>query len=235
MYLTYLADVCRRAGLKVHEVDGWQKRGHAGELTSVKTIVCHHTGGSTARQDSRPMGSLNTVTYGRPGLAGPLCNLGLGRDGTVYVVAAGKAWHAGVVRHIDYINARSIGIEAQNAGTKADPWTEVQMDAYGRLCAALCVAYGLTADDVLGHKEVCDPKGRKIDPTLGFERRWNSEGHGEINSARRRSRCSLHSVCQCFVMITGCFPVDCSISQTATVLSQSWHGSPAVPMRYQFA
>ena len=42
--------------------------------------------------------SLTTVTRGRVGLAGPLCNLGIGRTGRVYVVAAGVAWHAGQVK-----------------------------------------------------------------------------------------------------------------------------------------
>ena len=167
-YLTNLADIARSAGLKVVEVSGWKTRGH-GDTDVIKTIVCHHTAGSTAKQDPRPMGSLNTITYGRTGLTGPLANYGLGRDGTVYVVAAGLAYHAGQVRDVDFANAFSIGIEAQNAGTSADPWPAKQLDAYARLCAALVMHFKLDVGDVLGHKEVCYPPGRKIDPSLNMD------------------------------------------------------------------
>lgn len=161
MYLTRLADICRAAGLDVVEVRGWKTRGH-GPLSSVKTIVCHHTAGP--RTGNMP--SLNVVTNGRPGLKGPLCNLGLARDGTVYVVAAGLAYHAGQVRNSSYGNAYSIGIEAEATGVSS--WPEVQMAAYAKLCAALVDAYGLTTSRVLGHKEVCYPVGRKSDPNFSM-------------------------------------------------------------------
>lgn len=168
MYLTNLASIARSAGLRVVENGinkGWQDRGHNG-MGDIRTIVVHHTAGSTAKADPRPMGSLNTLVVGRSDLKGPLCHYGLGRDGSVYPAAAGKAWHAGFVKHIDYVNSHSIGIEMQNAGTKSDPWPEEQVEAAVELCASLCVAFGLDASDVLGHREICQPAGRKIDPTL---------------------------------------------------------------------
>ncbi len=161
MYLTKLADICRAAGLKVVEVRGWRTRGH-GPMTSVKTIVCHHTAG--ARTGNMP--SLNTITNGRPGLDGPLAHLGLARDGTVYVVAAGLAYHAGQVRRSSYANAYAVGIEAEATGV--DTWPDVQMKAYATLCAALVKAFGLTPARVLGHKEVCFPVGRKTDPNFAM-------------------------------------------------------------------
>lgn len=163
-YLTNLADVARKAGLKVVETNGWQNRGHGPMDADIRTIVVHHTA-SGAKSGNAP--SLNTVKNGRPGLAGPLAHYLLARDGTVYVVAAGLAWHAGQVRHIDYTNRFSIGIEAENNGV-GEPWSAEQMDAYAKLCAALVIAFGLDATDVLGHKEVCYPAGRKIDPTFNM-------------------------------------------------------------------
>lgn len=170
MYATNLATICRAAGLKVVEVAGWQTRGR-GPLTAAKTIVCHHTAGPSAAADPSPYPSLRVVRDGHFNqrtqqwtLHGPLANLGLGRDGTVYVVAAGYANHAGQVRDPSYSNTHSLGIEAENDGI-GEPWPAVQMAAYVRLCAALVNAYGLTSARVLAHREVCAPVGRKIDPT----------------------------------------------------------------------
>ena len=157
--LNDLATAVRKSGLPVVETQGWKSRGH-GPFTVVETIVCHHTAGPS----SGNMPSLGVVKDGRPGLSGPLCNLGLARDGTVYVVAAGIAWHAGVVRSSAYQNTHAIGIEAEATGT--GPWSSVQMDAYAKLCRALCDHYGIPVSRVLGHKEVCSPPGRKIDPNF---------------------------------------------------------------------
>lgn len=160
MYATDLALVARSAGLKVTEVRGWRTRGH-GELNAVKGVVCHHTAGPA----SGVMPSLNVVTNGRKDLSGPLCNLALGRDGTVFVVAAGLAYHAGQVRQAipPYSNAYMLGIEAENTG-QGEPWPKVQLDAYALLCAALAHHYGFGTGRVLAHREVCWPAGRKIDP-----------------------------------------------------------------------
>lgn len=161
MLLTSLATIARSAGLKVVEQPGWQTRGH-GQMAGVKAVVCHHTATPATAPGNYP--SLGIVTNGRADLAGPLCNYGLGRDGTVYVVAAGVAWHAGVVLQSWQQNQYSIGIEAEGDGVSA--WPEVQLDAYARLCKAICAAYGLPVSAVLGHKEVCSPRGRKSDPNF---------------------------------------------------------------------
>jgi hypothetical protein len=159
MLLTDLATAVRQSGLPVVEVPGWHTRGH-GEMGGVKTIVCHHTAGpSTGNYPS-----LNVVVNGRSDLAGPLAHLGLGRDGTVYVIAAGLCYHAGDVKQSDYGNGYSIGIEAEATGITT--WPAVQMDAYARLCKALCDWYKVPVSRVLGHKEVCAPPGRKTDPNF---------------------------------------------------------------------
>lgn len=160
MWLTDLADVCRTSGLEVIEVDGWRTRGH-GPMTDVLTIIDHHT----ATPDDVPgdYPSLAVVRDGRPGLDGPLSQLGLGRSGAVYVIAAGLSYHAGAVRDTSYSNWHAIGIEGESAG--AGRWTAAQRDAWPRLNAALCRGYHLPAHRVLAHREVCDPVGRKPDPT----------------------------------------------------------------------
>ncbi len=159
MHLTDLAAACRKSGLKVVEVDGWESRGHGG-FSRVDSIICHHTAGP--RTGNMP--SLNVCTHGRAGLSGPLCNLGLGRDGTVYVIAAGVGWHAGNVRSSIHSNSHAIGIEAEATGVTT--WPKSQVEAYAKLCAALVAHYGLSTARVLGHKEVCNPAGRKIDPNF---------------------------------------------------------------------
>lgn len=159
-YLTSLAAIARGAGLRVVEQPGWQTRGH-GTQTGVKTIICHHTG-TTNTTANAP--SLAVVQNGRSDLPGPLSHFVLGRDGTVFVIAAGQCWHAGATWQAAQSNAYAIGIEAEGTGYAA--WPEVQMDAYARLCRALCAAFGLGVDRVQGHKEVCSPTGRKTDPNF---------------------------------------------------------------------
>lgn len=153
----------KNAGVKYKKVSGWSSRGH-GSMGSIKTIVAHHTAGPL--RGNSP--SLNVVAYGRPGLSGPLSQLFLARDGTVYLVAAGLSYHAGRVRSNSYSNSHSIGIEAENTGLSNDPWPAHQIDAYAKLCKALCKEFGLSTSRVLGHREVCSPVGRKSDPSFSM-------------------------------------------------------------------
>lgn len=166
-FLTNLADVARRAGLTVVEVDGWKTRGH-GVMGSVATITCHHTANGGAKGDAP---SLNVVKNGRPGLSGPLAHIVLGRSGTVYVVAAGLCYHAGVSKLDRQTNPHAIGIEAEAVGTPDAPgdWPDAQMDAYALLTRALANAFGVPLAHVQGHKETCAPSGRKSDPSFDMD------------------------------------------------------------------
>lgn len=160
MMLTDLADVIRAGGMKVVETEGWKKRGHS-QMSGVRSIICHHTAGPKTGN----IPSLNVLINGHSTLAGPLCQLGLARDGTVYVIAAGIGFHAGVVNNPSVQgNPYAIGIEAEATGV--DNWPVVQYDAYVRLVRILCDYYGLGTDKVYGHKEACKPKGRKSDPNF---------------------------------------------------------------------
>ena len=156
-YLLDLADACRKSGLKVVEVNGWKTRGH-GPMSAVRSILAHHTATSLRATGDYP--SLGIVKDGRPDLPGPLSQLGLGRSGTVYVIAAGQSWHAGRVIDPRAENHCSIGIEAEHDGIS--PWPEVTYRAYVRLVAALTRHYGVP---VWGHKEMNRADG-KIDPNF---------------------------------------------------------------------
>lgn len=151
----------KRAGVKYKKVSGWASRGH-GTMGSIRGVVAHHTAGPAS--GNAP--SLNVVAYGRPGLSGPLSQLFLARDGTVYLVAAGVSWHAGRVNNSNFTNSHAIGIEAEATGTSS--WPDHQVDAYAKLCKALCDEFNLSTSRVRGHKEVCSPRGRKIDPNFSM-------------------------------------------------------------------
>lgn len=147
-WLTQLAEVARRTGYPVVEVPGWQDRGH-GPQPSVEGIVCHHTAGPSGGGDAP---SLAVVRDGRADLKGPLSHFVLGRSGRIYVVAGGRCWHNAPATSAQHTNHASLGIEAENDGGQA--WPSDQLDAYRRLCAELCRAFGLPAAAVVAHREV---------------------------------------------------------------------------------
>ena len=161
--LTWLPQVLGTAGLKVALQPGWESRGR-GDVGPLRGVVCHHTAGPRAGN----MPSLSVVTAGRPDLEGPLAQLCLGRDGTFYVVAAGRANHAGRGSWcgIETGNTSFVGIEAENSGQPDDPWPRVQIDAYQRGVAAILAHVGAAADMCCGHKEYALPPGRKVDPSF---------------------------------------------------------------------
>lgn len=166
--LTWLPRVLQDAGLKVSECAGWQDRGH-GDMGKVLGVLCHHTA-TPGKKANMP--TLNLLITGRSDLAGPLSQLGLGRDGIYYIVAAGRCYHAGAgsFRGITAGNSSFIGIEAENTGGSDDlPWPDVQMDAYHRGVAAILKHIGKGAEFCAGHKEYALPKGRKTDPSFNME------------------------------------------------------------------
>jgi peptidoglycan hydrolase-like protein with peptidoglycan-binding domain len=164
--LIWLPQVLRAAGLKVAETPGWADRGR-GEMGDVRGVVCHHTATATAAPGNMP--SLALLIQGRSDLPGPLAQLGLGRDGTFYVIAAGRANHAGEGAWAGVSgNSRFIGIEGENAGTReAMPWPDVQMDAYRRGVAAILRKLGTDESMCCGHREYA-PK-RKIDTLFDMD------------------------------------------------------------------
>ncbi|WP_405159832.1 N-acetylmuramoyl-L-alanine amidase [Nocardia sp. NBC_01499] len=169
----WLADVLRDEGVRVVEFPGWRDRGH-GDFGNIWGIVAHHTGASRTPPTE--------IAYGIPSLDGPLSQLHLAQDGTVTVVAAGVAWHAGAGSWPglpeDNANFHTIGIEAANNGTEG--WSSVQYDAYVRCCAAILRRLGYGADRVIGHKEWAGPKQGKWDPGAMDMDRFRADVAGRL-------------------------------------------------------
>jgi peptidoglycan hydrolase-like protein with peptidoglycan-binding domain len=179
--LTWLPDVLMSAGLKVAQVPGWKDRGH-GDMDQINGVMCHHTGGSP----NGNMPSLHIITHGKSPLKGPLAQLGLGRDGTYYVIAAGRAFHAGRGEWLGVRrgNSHFIAIEAENTGfihgpRRDFPWPEVQMDAYRRGVAAILGHIGADPIMCCGHKEYRLPKGM-LGPDPSFDMNVFRQQVGEI-------------------------------------------------------
>lgn len=156
-YDTGIAARLRAAGLTVVEVNGWQTRGSSS--FSPKGSVDHHTAG--ARNGNAP--SLGTCINGRSDLPGPLCNVLIGRDGTCYVIAAGRANHAGKGGWQGLSgNSTVYGIERENVGTTAEPWTPLQTSTAARAHVALMAWKGdYNGSTTMEHKEWA--LGRKND------------------------------------------------------------------------
>jgi hypothetical protein len=155
----WLADALRASGLPVFEIDGWRTRS-AGSMQNPTGVLGHHTAGPA----SGNYPSLGVVVNGRLDLSGPLAQLGLGRDGTWFVIAAGRANHAGQGK-LPWVpqnqgNQFLLGVEAESTG-RGD-WTTAQLDSYPRGVAALLRHMGLPADRFAAHKEYAP--NRKIDP-----------------------------------------------------------------------
>jgi hypothetical protein len=77
----------------VKYVDGWKSRG-APTLVPVANLW-HWTAAKPTRK--RPAPSLFVCRDGRAGIPGPLANIVYGLDGTIWVVASGRANHAGMM------------------------------------------------------------------------------------------------------------------------------------------
>ncbi|MBO0743620.1 MAG: N-acetylmuramoyl-L-alanine amidase [Candidatus Dormibacteraeota bacterium] len=150
--ITNLAQVLRNAGLTVVEIDGWRTRRRPGAFNPVG-VMWHHTG-SSANGRAYAAGILVT---GRSDLPGPLCQLSIDRQGVVYVIAAGRANHAGSARANGSVasgdgNTLYIGIEFQISGT--EPWTQVQRQAGIRVTVAILRNVTRTSErTVAGHFE----------------------------------------------------------------------------------
>lgn len=146
-------------GLKVREVAGWQTRGSSS--FNPRGSVTHHTVGP--KSGNSP--SLGVVTNGRAGLSGPLANVLQARDNTIYVVAAGRANHAGRGGwHGLSGNYSVFGNEVENTGyntgPKAEPWRPDQIETMALVAAAM-------SDGRWGYDANCFHKEwttRKIDP-----------------------------------------------------------------------
>jgi hypothetical protein len=158
--LTNLADVLRKAGLTVVEVDGWKTRSRpesSGGFNPVG-VLWHHTGSfdgaSDARNDRDYAKWLASV--GRSDLPAPLCQLSISAEGVVYVCAAGRANHAGKAKASGTVaagdgNSLYVGVECMNSGKQG--WPKPQYDAMVKTGVALAKMLGSSAQAQRAHKE----------------------------------------------------------------------------------
>jgi N-acetylmuramoyl-L-alanine amidase len=80
------------------------------------------------------------------------------------VAVSDIAWHAGrSYWHGERdINGISIGIEMENI--QGQDWPDVQLYKVADICRTLMTRYGISWDEVVGHRDVAYPPGRKTDP-----------------------------------------------------------------------
>lgn len=157
----WLADELREAGLKVKEVEGWKNRGRPASTGHFNPNGCstvHHTGSKSS--STSPYPSLTTLIQGRSDLPGPLSQIAVGYDGTVFVIAAGRCNHAGSVGKSGVPgmplgadgNALSIGNEVMTDGTQKMP--AVQIEAIAKAHAVVTKHFNKTAERVHRHADI---------------------------------------------------------------------------------
>jgi hypothetical protein len=134
----------RAAGITVHEWPGWQSRGN-GLASAYEGCIVHHT--------ASPFGfAYQTLVDGRTDLDGPLCNYAGNEDGSLTIIAAHPANHAGAsggksmgpLPVTRLFNPKVMGLEI------VYPGTERMRDAqYHSACA-----WSRTTTDVLGYGDI---------------------------------------------------------------------------------
>lgn len=166
-----LVELLSAAGLTVEAASGWKQAGRAN--FAPVGIMLHHTAGP--KDGDAP--SLKNLRDGRPGLTGPLCHMLLARSGKVHVFGANRCNHAGdgaqevlnlvktdqpVVgnavtnRYKDVPglsgNGYFYGIEVENTGV-GEAYPAAQIQALGKICAAICQARGWSANRIVHHRQ----------------------------------------------------------------------------------
>lgn len=107
----------RAAGVTVHEWPGWESRGN-GQSSAYEGCLVHHTATAYGNAPS-------VLVNGRSDLSGPLCNYAGNADGSVTVIAAHPANHAGAsggrsmgpLPVTSLFNKRVMGLEIVYPGT----------------------------------------------------------------------------------------------------------------------
>lgn len=155
MYLDWLPDILRDAGLDIEVMAGAERRGRS--LSRINGIVWHSTVTGTNWTDRRVAELLRD---GHANLAGPLAQLGPARSGKIWIPALGRCNHNGY----GLWGNDSIALEFFNDGYA--PFPEAQVEAGATATAAILRHLGKGIEFVKGHKET-DPR-RKIDPPVNM-------------------------------------------------------------------
>ena len=138
----------------------------------IDTIVLHHTASNNGAGD---------LAHMRNPKAEVSAHYMVDRDGKIYQLVndSKRAWHAGPSQlhgQPTDVNGRSIGIEIVNDGGGKTPYTEAQYKALTQLTGYLKQQYNVPMNNIVGHKDVAVPKGRKSDPSSNFD--WNRLRNG---------------------------------------------------------
>lgn len=169
MRLSHIAGPLRSFGLTVVEEPGWSTRGYLGrDLSDLRGVLWHHTATASVRNVKTGLPTRNVLINGHGYLPGPLCQIGLARDGAVHLIAAGLANHAGqgVWPGIpqDTGNWHLVGVEMESSGLAPWDWTDDQIRVAPHLGAALGkILWGTKTHWQIGHMEYARVQG-KIDP-----------------------------------------------------------------------
>lgn len=172
--LTWMKPAFRGSGLEVKAVRGWKTRGTSG--FDPRGVIFHHTASNPDGGKAPALGSCvngRPATPTSPAVPGPLCNVLIGRDGTVHLIAAGRANHAGLggpFRNIPENSGNSflIGVEVENNGLSpqrpagpGEPWERDLLNVCDLVFATLLLKLGRKSSWLIGHREWTT---RKIDP-----------------------------------------------------------------------
>ncbi|MET9411265.1 N-acetylmuramoyl-L-alanine amidase [Streptomyces sp. NPDC002935] len=181
-----LLAILKAEGVKTAEYPGWRTRERDDETGKpfgpVHMILNHHTAG----RDSLAVVAKNGVA----GLPGPLAHIHLAKSGLATMCSAGRANHAGLMAKNAYDsfntessthpapskasgtvdgNDVSYGIETENLGNGTDVYPRAQYDAWVRINAAFCRAYGWSAESCGCHKETSiEGKVDPLGPVEGY-------------------------------------------------------------------
>lgn len=173
-----LLKILKAEGLAVKEYRDWRthrRPRETGAFGPINGVMIHHT-------VTGPKTDVVALCYnGHSALPGPLCHGVITKDGTVHLVSAGRANHAGlgdgdvlqaVISEKATLpkanqantdgNARFYGFECENLGNGKDPWPAKQYMAIVKAATAIERHYGWT-NSTIGHLEwqpgKVDPRG----------------------------------------------------------------------------
>lgn len=151
LWATWLADALRADPVLapyVVEEPGWESRGRPPSDFSFTPhfVLSHHTACGTG---TTPQQCIQQITYnGNSGAPPPISQLLISREPIVYILAAGRANHAGSGTWMDGTegNGFAIGIEVCNNGT-GERWGDLQVELYRRTAAAIFNHFGYYSTD----------------------------------------------------------------------------------------
>ncbi|MGO4602356.1 peptidoglycan recognition protein family protein [Terrabacter sp. 2YAF2] len=158
--LDWLADALSEAGLTVHETIGWRSRAQAGPFAPVGVLI-HHTEVLATPEAPAPSLAAMIGVDDAPASRGPRCHVLIDRNAECWVVAGGRAHHAGRARASGPVpegdaDTLFVGVQIEYAATSTEPTqyaTSVQKSVAVLAAARIVGALGHDHRYVRAHKE----------------------------------------------------------------------------------